>query len=80
MSRWWSQRLRPGRAGSTTAADHVEVSLTEAIAQIPAPHRRRILITCDGAGSTHALVEHLSALDTQPGYQVHYSVGFASVP
>jgi Transposase DDE domain group 1 len=68
-------KLRPGRAGSNTAADHIEV-LTEAIAQIPAPHRRRMLITCDGAGSTHALVEHISALNTRPGYQVHYSVGF----
>ncbi|MGB8198751.1 MAG: transposase [Pseudonocardiaceae bacterium] len=68
-------KLRPGRAGSNTAADHIEV-LTEAIAQIPAPHRRRMLITCDGAGSTHALVEHISALNTLPDYQVHYSVGF----
>jgi hypothetical protein len=49
--------------------------LTEAIAQTPAPHRRWMLITCDGAGSTHALVEHISALNTQPGFQVRYSVG-----
>ena len=49
-------KLRPGRAGSNTAADHIEV-LTEAIAQLPAPHRRRMLIICDSAGSTHALVE-----------------------
>jgi DDE family transposase len=68
-------KLRPGRAGSNTAADHSEV-LTQAIAQIPAPHRRRMLITCDGAGSTHARVEHISALNTQPGAAVHYSVGF----
>ncbi|MCA1682152.1 MAG: IS1380 family transposase [Actinobacteria bacterium] len=68
-------RLRPGRAGSNTASDHIEV-LTEAIAQIPARHRRRMLITCDGAGSTHALVRHISALNTRPGFQVHYSVGF----
>jgi hypothetical protein len=50
--------------------------LTEAIAQIPAPHRRRMLITCDGAGSTHALVSHISALNSKPGSQVYYSVGF----
>jgi hypothetical protein len=68
-------RLRPGRAGSNTASDHIEV-LTEAIAQIPPSHRRRMLITCDGAGSTHALVSHISALNTRPGFQVHYSVGF----
>ena len=68
-------RLRPGRAGSNTASDHIEV-LTEAIEQIPAPHRHRMLITCDGAGSTHALVNHISALNSRPGFQVHYSVGF----
>lgn len=68
-------KLRPGRAGSNTAADHIEV-LDSAIAQIPAPHRRAMLITCDGAGSTHALVSHISALNTAPGTQVHYSVGF----
>jgi hypothetical protein len=68
-------RLRPGRAGSNTAPDHIEV-LTEAIPQIPAPHRRRMLITCDGAGSTHALVEHITTLNTRPDLQVHYSVGF----
>ncbi|MGH3922038.1 MAG: transposase, partial [Pseudonocardiaceae bacterium] len=68
-------RLRPGRAGSNTAADHIEV-LDQAIAQIPAPHRRRMLITCDGAGSTHDLVSHISALNDKPGFEVHYSVGF----
>lgn len=68
-------KLRPGRAGSNTTADHIEVA-DQAIAQIPAPHRRAMLITCDGAGSTHALVDHISALNSQPGTQVHYSVGF----
>jgi hypothetical protein len=68
-------QLRPGRAGSNTAADHIQV-LSAAIAQIPAPHRRKMLITCDGAGSTHALVEHITALNARPGFQVHYSVGF----
>ncbi|MBV9160434.1 MAG: IS1380 family transposase [Pseudonocardiales bacterium] len=68
-------KLRPGRAGSNTAADHIEV-LDQAIAQIPARHRRRMLITCDGAGATHALVSHITTLNTKPGVQVHYSVGF----
>ncbi|MGH3829197.1 MAG: IS1380 family transposase [Pseudonocardiaceae bacterium] len=68
-------KLRPGRAGSNTATDHIEV-LTEAIERIPAAHRGRMLITCDGAGSTHALVNHITALNNQPGHQVHYSVGF----
>ena len=45
-------RLRPGNAGSNTAADHTAV-LTEAIAQIPARHRRNLLIRVDGAGFSH---------------------------
>ena len=67
--------LRPGNAGSNTAADHIAV-IGAAIAQIPARHRRKMLVTCDGAGATHALVEHITALNARPGYQVHYSAGF----
>jgi len=67
--------LRPGNAGSNTAADHIAVT-GAAIAQIPARHRRRMLFTCDGAGATHALVEHITGLNARPGYQVHYSAGF----
>ena len=67
--------MRPGNAGSNTASDHIEV-LDRAIAQVPAAHRRRLLITVDGAGASHALVNHLAALGTRPGHQVIYSVGF----
>ena len=67
--------LRPGRAGSNTAADHIAV-LGEAIAQIPDPHRRDLLITCDGAGATLELIRHLTSLNRVHGRRVHYSVGF----
>jgi Transposase DDE domain group 1 len=67
--------LRPGNAGSNTAADHIAV-VTEAISQIPDPHRRDLLITCDGAGATLELIRHLTALNTVHGRRVHYSVGF----
>ena len=67
--------LRPGNAGSNTAADHIAV-IGAAIAQVPARNRRAMLVTCDGAGATHALVEHITALNARPGYQVHYSAGF----
>ena len=66
--------LRPGNAGSNTAADHIAL-VDAAIAQIPARYRRKMLITCDGAGSTHALVNHITALNARPGCQVHFSVG-----
>jgi Transposase DDE domain group 1 len=35
--------LRPGNAGSNHAGDHIEV-LTHAIAQVPAEHRKRVLV------------------------------------
>ena len=68
-------KLRPGNAGSNTVRDHLEV-LTTAINQIPAPYRRDLLITCDGAGATKDLLKHISALNAAPGRRVHYSVGF----
>ena len=70
-----SPRLRPGNAGSNTAADHIAV-LDDAIAQLPARYRRNLLITVDGAGGTLDLVRHITALNTAPGRRVHYSVGF----
>jgi hypothetical protein len=67
--------LRPGRAGSNTAADHIQV-LDAAIAQLPARHRRDLLITVDGAGATLDLIGHITTLNTAHGRRVHYSVGF----
>ena len=61
---------RPGNAGSNTAADHITV-VDAAVAQIPAKYRRRMLFTCDGAGSTHALVEHVTKL----GHGLHHGAG-----
>ncbi|GLY20078.1 hypothetical protein Kisp01_70920 [Kineosporia sp. NBRC 101677] len=68
-------KLRPGNAGSNTVTDPLEV-LTESIRQIPAALRRDLLITCDGASSTHDLIEHITALNASPNRKVHYSVGF----
>ncbi|HQK32723.1 MAG TPA: transposase, partial [Phycicoccus sp.] len=73
--------LRPGSAGSNTAADHITV-LTEAINQVPVAHRRKMLVRADGAGASHDLVDWLTGLNTAPkhgrrGRAVEYSVGFA---
>ncbi|MDQ4103792.1 MAG: transposase, partial [Actinomycetota bacterium] len=68
-------RLRPGNTGSNTAVDHIEV-LDEAIAQLPARHRRDLLVTVDGAGATRELICHISKLNARPGRRVHYSIGF----
>jgi len=68
-------QLRPGNAGSNTALDHIAVTRA-ALAQLPA-HRagrrpgRSVLIRTDGAGSSHAFLDWLSA------QRLSYSVGFA---
>jgi hypothetical protein len=67
--------LRPGSAGSNTAADHLAV-LDAAITALPPGFRRRLMVTCDGAGASHNLIARLDALAARPGYQVIYSVGW----
>jgi len=67
--------LRKGSAGSNTVSDHITV-LTEAIAQLPARYRRDLLITVDGAGASHGLVDHITALNASPWRTVHYSIGW----
>jgi hypothetical protein len=66
---------RAGSAGSNTAADHIAI-IDAAIAAIPAKHRRRLLITIDGAGSSHDVLDHITALNARTGFRVEYSVGF----
>jgi hypothetical protein len=68
--------LRPGSAGSNTAADHL-LLLREAIEALPPALRRKIMVTCDGAGASHELVRELDRLASRHGYQVTWSVGWA---
>ena len=67
--------LRKGPAGSNTAADHLTV-LDQAIAALPPKHRRKLMVTCDGAGASHDLISRLDALASRRGYQVTWSVGW----
>ena len=69
--------LRPGNAGSNTAADHITV-LDRALAQIPEQHRygSPILIRSDSAGSSHAFLGHIRQL-RRHGLDTRFSVGVA---
>ena len=67
--------LRPGSAGSNTAADHLTI-LDAAITALPPGFRRRLMVTCDGAGASHDLIARLDKLAGRPGYQLIYSVGW----
>jgi hypothetical protein len=62
--------LRPGNAGSNTAAEHIEAARV-ALAQLPRRLRRRVLIRTDSGGGTHDFLAWL----TSPGRRLHYSVG-----
>ncbi|MGW3692227.1 IS1380 family transposase [Streptomyces sp. NPDC005125] len=64
--------LRPGNAGSNTAADHIEATQL-ALAQLPKKYRRgrQTLIRTDSAGGTHEFVAWL----TKQGRWLSYSVG-----
>jgi Transposase DDE domain group 1 len=75
-SEFLAGKLRAGNAGSNTTTDHIEV-LTEAIAQIPSTHRRKLLIRSDGAGASHGLLDWLHEQGKVRGRSVEYSVGFA---
>src|SRR5260221_3996725 len=67
--------LREGSAGSNTAEDHIKI-LDQAVAALPPQHRRRLMVTVDGAGASHDLITHLDKLAARPGHQVIYSVGW----
>jgi Transposase DDE domain group 1 len=75
-----ADQLRAGTAGANGADDHIAL-LTRAIAQIPEPWRHNLLITADGAGATHKLLNWLAGLNREadgddPGMRVEYSVGW----
>ena len=63
--------LRPGNAGSNTAADHITATKL-ALAQLPRHMRRRALIRADSGGGTRDFLTWL----TRPGRPLAYSVGF----
>lgn len=71
---------RDGSAGSFTAADHIAV-MDAAPVQVPAEHRRDVLVTVDGAGASRNLIKHLEALNTarvhgRRGRRLEYSIGW----
>jgi hypothetical protein len=69
--------LRPGNAGSNTAADHIRLT-EEAISQIPDAdlHGQPILVRCDGAGATKEWLAQLRRYRDEQGLDLRFSVGF----
>src|SRR5512135_2755246 len=54
--------LRPGRATANNAANNIAV-LYDALAQLPAEKRARVLVRTDAAGGTHAFLQAVTELD-----------------
>lgn len=67
--------LRKGNAGSNTADDHITV-LSQAVAQLPAGYRKKIIFRSDGAGATKELLAWIKAEAARRGADWRYSVGF----
>jgi hypothetical protein len=63
--------LRPGNAGSNTAADHIEAARL-ALAQLPGRLRRKALIRADAGGGTREFLAWL----TRRARRLAYSIGF----
>lgn len=66
--------LRPGNAAANDAADHIRV-LSAALRQLPRVGYRKILVRIDGAGATHALLDHLEGLN-HAARRVAWTVGW----
>jgi hypothetical protein len=69
--------LRPGNAGSNTAADHVAL-LDQALAQLPEEYRHGypILVRTDGAGASKAFLAHIRAVRNDC-VATEFSIGWA---
>ncbi len=62
--------LRPGNAGSSTAADHIEAARLS-LAQLPAGQRKKVLFRADSGGGTHDFLTWLA----KPGRRLQYPAG-----
>jgi hypothetical protein len=73
-SRWpgFSARGRPGATPPTTISRYW-IRRSRAL---PPKHRRRLMVTVDGAGASHDPVKHLDKLAAGPGYQLICPVGW----
>jgi hypothetical protein len=69
------QKMRPGSAGSNTAADHIEVT-DASLTAISAKYRRNVMVTVDGAGASHDLIDHFDKLNRRRGHRLWYWVGW----
>lgn len=66
---------RCGGGGSNTVGGHLTV-VQGSIAALPPEHRRRLMVSWDGAGAGRGLIAGLDALAARSGYELVCSVGW----
>jgi hypothetical protein len=69
-----AMELRPGNAGSNTAADHIS-GLSAALLQVPAAFRRKVIVRLEGAGTSHAFITHMTTPEI-PGGKLLFTSGW----
>ena len=67
---------RPGGATSNCATDDIAL-LDLAVSRLPGRYRRRVLVRLDGAGFSHALLDHIAAGGGVRGRDWEFSVGWS---
>jgi len=67
---------RPGGATSNCATDNIAL-LDLAVSRLPGRYRRRVLVRLDGAGFSHALLDHIAAGGGVRGRDWEFSVGWS---
>jgi len=72
-----AQMLRPGDAGCNDTGDNIEI-FRQAVEQLPAAHRRKILFRVDGAGFSTGLLAWIASAGgrVHPSFTWEYSVGW----
>jgi hypothetical protein len=69
-----AMELRPGNAGSNTAADHIS-GLSAALAQVPVRYCGKVIVRLDGAGASHDFIEHMVKLEI-PDVELLFTCGW----
>ena len=67
--------LRPGKAGSNTASDHIQV-VKDSLKRLPKGYRsgRKAMIRTGSAGGTHGFLDGLTAKHRNFSYSVRFPI------
>ncbi|MDQ1658853.1 MAG: hypothetical protein QOD41_3936, partial [Cryptosporangiaceae bacterium] len=67
---------RPGNATSNCAVDNIAL-LGTAVCRLPGSFRHNVLVRLDGAGFSHAILDHIASGGGKQGRHWEFSVGWS---